>query len=88
VPEVKQLRGRKNPWLQQGYLRGCLRKNGDIGVKDQEILTRIVAVYGAILSTTVVVRQFLNERVRVTVTVKRIGRWLVIPAIRTRCLRS
>jgi hypothetical protein len=40
-------------------------------VKDPEMLTRIGAVYGAILSTSVAVRQFLNERVRVTVTVKR-----------------
>ncbi len=40
-------------------------------MKEPEMLTRIVAVYGAILSTAVTVRQFLNERVRVTVTVKR-----------------
>jgi hypothetical protein len=48
-----------------------VRKSGGVGMKDPEMLIRIVAIYGAILSTVVAIRQFLNERIRVTVTVKR-----------------
>jgi hypothetical protein len=40
-------------------------------VKATEIVTTIVAVWGAVLSTVVAVRQFRSERVRVRFTVKR-----------------
>jgi hypothetical protein len=40
-------------------------------VKPSEIVTAIVAVYGAALSTVVAVRQIFGERVRVKVTVKK-----------------
>lgn len=40
-------------------------------MKPTEILTAILAVWGAILSTVVAVRQFRSERVRITVTVRR-----------------
>jgi hypothetical protein len=40
-------------------------------VKASEILTAIVAIYGAVLSTVVAARQILGERVRVKVAVRR-----------------
>lgn len=40
-------------------------------MKATEIVTAIVALWGAILSTVVAVRQFLGERVRVKFTVKK-----------------
>lgn len=40
-------------------------------MKGSEVVTALVAIYGAVLSTIVATRQFLNERVRVIVTVRR-----------------
>lgn len=40
-------------------------------MKSSEIVTAIVAIYGAVLSTIIAVRQVLGERVHVKLTVKR-----------------
>ena len=40
-------------------------------MKTSEIVTAIVAIYGAVLSSVVAVRQFLSDRVRVKLTVKK-----------------
>ena len=40
-------------------------------MKATELVTAVVALWGAILSTILAVKQFLNERVRVVVTVRK-----------------
>jgi hypothetical protein len=55
----------------EAAVRACSLPNGGLCVAGSGTVTTIVAVYGAVLSTIVLIRQFLNERVRVIVTVKR-----------------
>jgi hypothetical protein len=40
-------------------------------MKTSEIITAIIAVYGAVLSTIAIVRQFVSDRVKVKLTVRR-----------------
>ncbi len=40
-------------------------------MKKSEVITAIIAIYGAVLSTIAILRQFLADRVKVKLTVKR-----------------
>lgn len=40
-------------------------------MKKSEIITAIIAVYGAVLSTVTILRQYLSDRVKVKVTVRK-----------------
>jgi hypothetical protein len=42
-----------------------------VKMKPSEIITAVIAVYGAVLSTIAIVRQLLGDRVKIKLTVKR-----------------
>lgn len=52
-------------------LWGQLASEVQIRVKTSEMVTAIVAIYGAVISTVAIARQLLSERVRVRYTVKK-----------------